>query len=439
MKKALLLLCLAALGSGTAWAGPMARLVVDVPGGSDADAVLEHLRGAFGDRFDARVADVAGSLDRGFGPWGVLAPAGMAPCAADALGLEQIQASLVEAEGLMQALEYDQALKTLEALDAKLCGVTEPMPAEVYARVPFLRGVIHYYAEKPAAAREAFRDAVLRQPELEWDATYPPDPQQVFLDGVADAYRSDRIVLALDAADRPQRLLVDGNEVDAAAAEVELLGPDHLLQVGAGEAVATVVLRTGGAERVVLVGPRYVAEGLALGLESDHGAGAFAVLAAAAEDAGHREVVVLGSPAAEFAWQYDDIDRAWASVSLVLSKKLAEGRKVSGIGGALIGAGAAVAVAGAVIGVRNYTLGSELRSEMEADPGLYDHHLDQYGTHQAGSGVGVAMLGVGSALVAVGVPLLVRGQAIQSKAVEKPQVSLAPLDGGIAFGLRGEF
>jgi hypothetical protein len=439
MKKTLWLACIAVLGAGSAWAGPKARLVVDVPGDSDSDAVLEHLRGAFGDRFDARVADVAGSLERGFGPWGVVAPAEMAPCDADSLGLEQIQASLVEAEGLMQALEYEQALQMLEELDAKLCGVTEPMPAEVYARVPFLRGVIHYYAEKPAAARDAFRDAVLRQPEMEWDATYPPDPQQVFLDGVADAYRSDRIVLALDAADRPQRLLVNGTEVDAAAAELELLGPEHLLQVGVGDSVATVVLHTGGALRVELVGPQYVAQGLILDLESEHGAGAFAVLAAAAEDAGHREVVVLGSPSAEFAWQYDDIDRAWTSVSLVLSKKLAEGRKVSGIGGALIGAGAAVAVAGAVIGVRNYTLGSELRSEMEADPGLYDYHLDEYDTHRAGSGVGVAMLGVGSALVAVGVPLLVKGQAIQSKAVEKPQVTLAPLDGGVSFGLRGEF
>ncbi len=439
MSKTLWLACIALLGAGTAWAGPKARLVVDLPGDSDPDAVLEHLRGAFGDRFDARVADVPGALERGFGPWVVLAPAQMAPCEADAVGLEQVQASLGEAEGLMQGLEYDQALALLEDLDETLCGVSEPMPAAVYARVPFLQGVIHYYAEHPAAAREAFRDAVLRQPEMEWDATYPPDPQQVFLDGVADAYRADRVVFALDAADRPVQLLVNGTEVDPSSTELELLGEQHLLQFGEGDSVSTVVLLTGGAERVTLAGPGHVSRGLTLGVQSEQGAAAFAALAEAAGAAGHREVLVLDAPTAEVAWQYDDIDRVWASVSLVLSKKLAEGRRVSGIGGALIGAGAAVAVAGTVIGVRNHTLGSELRTEMEADPGLYDHHLDQYGTHQAASGVGVAMLGVGSALVAVGVPLLVRGQAIQSKAVEQPQVSLAPLDGGVAFGLRGEF
>jgi len=439
MRTTLLLAWIAVLGAGTAWAAPQARLVVDLPGDSDPDAVLEHLRESFGERFDARVADVPGALERGFGPWGVMAPAELASCGADPFGLEQAQAALSEAEGLMQALEYELALRKLQELDGRLCGITEPLPAEVYARVPFLRGVIHYYGEQPVAAREAFRDAVLRQPEMEWDATYPPDPQQVFLDGVADAYRSDRVVLALDAVDRPERLLVDGAEVAPSAAEVELLGTDHLIQVGSGDAVATVVLHTGGAERVALVGPKYVAQGLTLDPASEQGAAAFAVLAAASMGAGHRDVVVLSSPSAESAWQYDDIDRTWTSVSLVLSKKLAEGRKVSGIGGALVGVGSALAVTGAIIGVSNYTKGTELRGEMEADAGLYDHNLDQYGSHQAGSGAGYVLLGIGSALAAVGVPLLIRGQGIQSKAIEETRVAVVPVDGGVAFGLSGGF
>ena len=439
MYRTLLVVGFALAVSGVAWAGPQARLVVDLPGNSEPDAVIDHLKAAFGDRYDAQVADVAGALERGFGPWGVLPPAGIGPCDADPVGLEQIQAAVTEAEALMQALEYDQALEQLQALEAQLCGISEPVPAAVLARVPFLRGVIHYYAEHPAAARDAFRDAVLRQPEMEWDATYPPDPQQVFLDGVADAYRSERIALRLDAADRPETLLVNGAPVDPTVGEVELLGTDHILQFGSSDQVVTVVLHTGATEEVRLVGPGYVAAGLAMDMESPQGVAAFAVLAGAAEAAGYREVVVLAAPAAPTAWQYDDIDHTWTSVSLVLSKTLAQGRKVSSIGGVLIGAGAAVAVAGTVIGARNYTDGMALRSDMEADPGLYDHHLDEYSSFQAGSTAGYVMLGVGVGLVGAGIPLLIRGRSIQKGAVEPPKVALAPLDGGVAFGVSGGF
>ncbi len=439
MTRTLLVMGFALMVAGAASAAPQARLVVDLPGDSDPDATIEHLKGAFGDRYDAHVADVTGALDRGFGPWAVLPPAEIGPCDADPVGLEEIQATVNSAEGLMQALEYDQALEQLEALEGQLCGISEPVPAETLARVPFLRGVIHYYAEHPAAARDAFAAAVLRQPEMEWDATYPPDPQQVFLDGVADAYRSDRIALRLDSADRPETLLVNGATVDPAVGEVELLGTEHILQFGAGEQVVTMVLQTGDTEEVRLVGSSYIAAGLAMDMESPQGAAAFAVLADAAEGAGYREVVVLDAPDAAVAWQYDDIDRTWTSVSLVLSKTLAEGRKVSSIGGVLIGAGAAVAVAGTVIGARNYTDGMALRQDMEADPGLYDHNLDEYGSYQAGSAAGYLMLGVGVGLVGAGIPLLIKGQSIQKGAVEPPKVALAPLDGGVAFGVSGGF
>ncbi len=417
-----------------------ARVVVDVAGTGSVDGILDHLRTAFGERFDARVVGVADALDQGFGPWGVTAPASLEGCPAEPASGEQITAAMDEIETAMMMLEYADAGAGLDALEVRLCAASGPLEPAVLARIPFLRGVILYYDEDLVGARAAFRRAVELQPDMEWDANFPPDPQQVFLDAALDAIRSLHTVLSLPPGDRPARLLVDGVPVDGATAELEIVGSRHFLQAGAADgSLATVLLDAGTAERIELIGPRGAREGLALTPETAAGEVAFGLVARAAVARGHSEVIVLQQPGADQAWRYDVIDRRWERVSLVLGQQLSRARRVQTAGGILSGIGAGLAVAGTVIGLAAYTEGHDLQEPMLSDPGLYDLYIARYETLQRTSAAGFVILGAGGMMLAGGVPLLAHGAHVRGKALPEARVGLGGGPDGAWLGIGGEF
>jgi len=413
-----------------------ARIVVDASGAGDADDILTQLRDAFGDSFDARVIGVEQALDHGFGPWAITSPATLQQCSAEPLSVVELDETIGEIESLMLALEYGDATARLAHLESRLCAATDPLPAFTAARVPFLLGICRFYAGDEDSARAAFLRAVERLPELQWDPDFPPAPQQVFQRALSDAIRSPRTSLELNEDDRPPGLLVDGIAVEEGCSSVPLVGPTHLLQLDRGDGrIATLMLHTGEAERIQLLGPRQARAGLLESPQTEQGEQAFTRLVVAARRLGYAEVLVLQTPRPDLAWRYNDVERRWAKVSLVLGHQLALARRVRSTGAILMGSGAALALSGAAIGITSREHGQELLDEMEQDSGMYDLLIDEYDAHRRGTAAGFTVMGIGFALVGAGIPFIVHGARVEKGALNDARLTVVPSPDGVYVGV----
>jgi len=437
-----LLIAVVALGvaghclAQTAWP----RLVVDASGAGDPAAQLTQLRDAFGDPYEARHAQVEQALDYGFGPWGITPPATLQQCSAQPMSAPELSQKIAEVEALMLALEYGDATARLATLESRLCAASDRLEATQVARVPFLLGICRFYTGDEMSAQAAFLRAVERYPELSWDADFPPAPQQVFLVALSAALRSPRTTLELRTTDRPAKLWVDGIEVGAEQQTVTLIGTQHLLQVAEEEgATATLLLQTAEAQRIALVGPVRVRAGLMESPETEEGQMAHGLLVVAAHRRGHSEILVLQAPLPELAWRYNDVDRRWTKVSLVLGKQLVQARRLKTTGGILLGVGAALALSGAAIGFTHQSAGLDLLDEMDRDAGMYDILVDEYETHRQGMVAGFAMLAVGGALVGAGVPFLIQGDRVERSTVNDARLAVTASPEGIFVGLTAPF
>lgn len=431
-------LAILALASSAA-AGPP-RLVVDASGAGDAEAQITQLRDALGEPFEAQQAAVAGALDYGFGPWGVTPPATLQQCSAQPLDAGELVVALAAVEALMLGLEYGDATARLATLESRLCAATDPLEAAQVARVPFLLGICRFYAGDEASAKAAFLRAVERYPDVAWDDNFPPAPQQVFLTALGAALHSPRTELELRPTDRPDRVWVDGIAVAADQTHVTLIGTQHLLQVAsAGGAVATLSLETAEASHIALVGPNRARAGLLESPETDEGQMAYSLLRVAAHRRGHSEIWVLQKPLPEIAWRYNDLDRRWSKVSLVLGQRLAQARRLRTTGGMLLGVGTAVALSGAAIGFTNHSAGMDLLDEMDTDAGMYDLLVDEYETHRKGMAAGFTMLAVGGALVGAGVPFLIQGERVERSTVNDARLAVSASPEGVFLGVSGSF
>lgn len=432
----------AVLPPGIAAAAPDAppRVVVDLTGRADETATLAHLRSAFGEHFDANLVGVDEAIDRGFGTWGVAPPATLTTCAAQPLGRDELLRQLADIEQLVLALEYGDALSRLNALETRLCAAIDPLPSDALARIPYLLGIIHFYQTDANACREYFRRAVERRPDMAWDGDFPPDPQELFQGALSDAIQLPRTTLMLLPGDTPPGLRVDGIEIGPDRDELVVIGPRHFLQAtGANGDVATVVLDTGGADRVDVIGPIRAKQGLLLTPDTEDGALAYGLLVDASLYRGYAEVIVLQQLQPDLAWRYNSIDRRWQHVSLVLRRELDRAKALQITGGVLIGVGAAVAIGGAAIGFTNFANGRNLQDEMQQDAGLYELLLDEYEGHQQGTSAGFTMLGVGGALMIGGIPLAAHGGVIRRGALQDPRLGMAVSPAGAAVGFTASF
>jgi len=413
-----------------------ARVVVDATGTGTADEILTQLRDAFGDTFDAQVMGIEQAMDYGFGPWAITSPATLQQCSAEPLSVVELDEAIGEIESLMLALEYGDATARLAHLESRLCAASDPLPDVTAARVPFLLGICRYYAGDEDSARAAFLRAVERLPELQWDPDFPPAPQQVFQRSLSDAIRSPRTALQVDEVDRPLRLSVDGVAVDADCTSVPLVGPTHLLQLDRGDGqIVTLMLHTGEAERIKLLGPRQARAGLLESPQTEEGGLAFGRLVVAAHRLGYAEVLVQQTPRPELVWRYNDVERCWGKVSLVMGHQLALARRARTTGGVFMGFGAALALSGAAIGITSREHGQELFDEMQQDSGMYDLLIDEYEAHRRGTVAGFTVMGIGFALASAGIPFIAHGARVEKGALNDARLTVAPSPEGVYVGL----
>jgi len=126
-------------------------------------------------------------------------------------------AAVADAEGALDALEFDRARDVLEPMLTDLACVGADPDAAQLARAALLLGYARFQLGDREGAAVAFDQAAAFQPDLEWDTTYPPDAQQVFnnavlanlrqpaatLEGQLDGVTVDGAPLPDDRAFRP--------------------------------------------------------------------------------------------------------------------------------------------------------------------------------------------------------------------------------------------
>ncbi len=417
-----------------------ARLVVVLDESVSSEDLDARLRGAFGAQYEARILGVDEALDFGRGPWSMFPAIPRRECQAEPLSSEEIASTLDEVDSLLLQLEYGDALLQLAELGDRLCAAADPFPPGSLGRMDLLLGVARFFSDDPQGAREAFLRAVEHQPDLGWNPDLPPDPATLFVAAKGDAIRSVRTTLYLDPAERPASVWVDGVAIPADVGSVQLVGPEHLLQMDDGDRpLATRVLETGAGGTLQLVGPRRVSAGLAL--EPTVGAGqvAFPVLVEAARARGDGELLVLANAEAELGWRFDAVDRRWERFSLVLGHRLEQGRQLRDAGWVIAGVGAAMLLSGSIMAASHHTHGVALLDEMDADVGVYDLLVDEYEQHRRGERVGATLIAVGGGLTATGIPLIAQGERIRRAALQDPRLSVAPAAGGLHAGLRFAF
>ncbi len=411
------------------------RVVVDVSGGGDPNAILARFQEVYGEDWTAHVVHVDVALDRGFGPWSVSAPAALTTCSMQPMTNADLAAGIEEAHGLLKTGKYADIQQRLERLERRLCAATEVLSAGDMARLSMLIGAAAAAEGRESEARTTFMLAVQRQMDLSWDDSLPAAGEPLFDAARAEVKRSRPVTLALDPTSRPATLFVDGTAVPADATEVTLRGEDHVVQIPVDQAVRTVLLKTHGADLVTWIGPSAVTADLDADPSTARGMQAFTQLSAAAAAKGATEIDVLLAPDSQEFWQYTLADPQWRRVSLALTQRRARSRKIRMAGAGLVAGGAVTAVIGGLVIATQTDRGNILAQDMLLDTGLYDLYEADYEAYRDRQKAGAAVAVAGGVLMGVGLPMLLSGGG--SSGEHALRLDAGP--GDVGLGVTGRF
>jgi len=326
---------------------------------------------------------------------------------------------LVEDAGVaIDEVEPGKAVKLLDPLLDNLACIAAPVSAQDLSRAAFLLGYARFASGDREGAGEAFKAAAIFDPEIAWDVTYPPEPQQVFNSAVLDALRAAKANLwpAFGAAEAMD-LQLDGGDVPA----------DGTLQPGLHQITTrtadgqplrmAVDFPAGGTVRLVPL--REQIDGFLAGKEGTSEIGG--VLQAILTHSGDAEAYII-EPAFGRIYRFHketqevrEIPGAGTQPTEVAgaSTKTQPADKVkvkvnkgkSNPGPVVVIAGAVTAVIGAVVGGAQHSQATDIWSQVEADNTLFDDLNGDYEAARTGRNVGIAVAGVGGVMVAVGIPI----------------------------------
>lgn len=412
------------------------RAAINLDASLDEGGLESMLHASFGERFGIVEVDVDTLLGAGIGAWDVVPTADT--CTGSSRPLTELEDALADAEAAVQMLDYAAATAKLAAVEALLCTSTEPVPVETLARIPFLQGVVAFYAQGPEAARLPFRRAAEILPGMEWDTAYPPDPQQVFLLGAGDALHSPRGSIDLDPTIHPATIFVDGREIPSGEATLDLPVGQHLIQlapVGGELAGALIVLHDGG-HALVQARETTLAR---IAADREANSDVYAMLASAAVAGGYGEMVVMRDIGAGTVEWFNAIDGEWKTVSLAAGQQLRAASREMGLGGAMAAAGAGVLIAGVAINAAHRGAAADLEAQVGGSWGMYEQLAAEHETHRTRAGVGVGLAIGGGALLAAGIPMLIHGAATRKGVPTDARLTLSPITPEGRLGLRIDF
>lgn len=424
----------------SAHASSSGRVVVDLVQAGDAESAMTLLRNSFGEGFEAEVLTLDQLVEVGPWPWVNSPTARLAPCTAEPTTASDIEAALTKAEEMITGLDYETALTELDQLADNLCGCTDPLSPTVTHRIPYLRGIALYFNGDQDGARQSFRQAAEMTDGLEWDTSFPPEPQQVFLLGAADALQTPQSKLLPPSDDRPDQVFVDGREIESAASEVEVRGERHVVQFGPeGGSLTGVLLFLDTPGDVPLFGPDSFRGALTSTPGTEFGSHAFAIVAQIAAAQGYSEVMVLADSKWNHAWWTQADTQEWQKTSLKAGVILQRARRHRTAGGVLMGSGGALIAGGAVLAAAEFTAMSEMRPDMETHTSAYEFNIDEYDSRQSLAGVGIGLAAVGAVAVTTGIVLLSKGRTIQRETGVDPRLAVMVTPEGAWLGVGGRF
>lgn len=142
----------------------------------------------------------------------------------------QVETALSTAEAHLAYVRWELAREALEAAEAAMLCLAEPIDAATAARVHYLFGVTASFLEDEVEARSSFARAHLLQPGLVWDPQFPPDGQALFEEEGLSVAERPLVELLVVPEPRTAKLTVDGRRIYAAGREVELRAGTHIVQ-----------------------------------------------------------------------------------------------------------------------------------------------------------------------------------------------------------------
>ncbi len=126
-------------------------------------------------------------------------------------------------------LDFATAKPLLDEARAAMVCDTGPLDTAAAAKVEYLRGVAAHFAKDGDASVAAFGRALMIDPALPWDASYPPSARARF-EEAKKGLPSTKTSLAI--LPRTAMVRVDGRLVELVDGKIEVLDGTHVLQVG---------------------------------------------------------------------------------------------------------------------------------------------------------------------------------------------------------------
>lgn len=336
-------------------------------------------------------------------------------CSTGPVKTATIEAELEVALAHVLYVRVEEAAAGLERLEAMLPCVGEPIAGETVARISFLQGVALAYVERDDEAREAFRQALVVYPQLDWESRFPPGPELVFRDAIQAALRSEKARISVAPAVRESaEVWIDGVVIEVGAGDAFVTAGRHMLQWRTGSgAFVTRVLIVGDGSEVTVYGRGDVAEAAIRG----HGcrpcrSAAAAALVQEAGLAGVEQVHLAELGGVDMLHTFTVDGESWAQTDEGVVARRVRDHRMRNVGKVTLVAGSALVLTGTILGIAGHARATQLADgaldiETQAQ---FDEDSSQYANSRVQSTLGFTLAGAGGAAVLVGIPLTTSGK-----------------------------
>ena len=353
---------------------------------------------------------------------GLAGPGSLNICSSeDKPTLATIQGALDHARSDVQFMDYEAASISFEKATTAIACLTEPLDATLAGTLYYLKGISHLgQADKPSAW-EAFRQARLLNPQLQWDESFAPEGKPTFIAAVAELEATSSQSLYLIPSPGEGELMIDGVPIAADTVSVDLRQGEHLVQWTTGTLQTATLKLVAGPDPVLLLSPQIPSDLLSWTQHADPERQA-AVRASLGALAGEHGAVYISTP--EGIWQTQIGSKTWTQLEGAPSVEAVQaaidadnqsdtGRRtapVRALGFSLLGSGAGLTIAGTAVALRGYTASQsayesvvdpdsdQIREDMTATE--YSEHALQYENGQDRLIKGLVMASAGGALTA---------------------------------------
>ncbi len=413
--------CLGALTSlpGTAVARDLVVFASEDPQGASLNNqdVGRAYRWQFGAGADPDLLDLS-QLLAGYGKAQLLGQVAPEPCAGEATAPAAFDELVARASGSVAYVDHADAAEALRLAHGSLACLTGPVSPDSLSRYYFLRGMVAFHQQGPAAARREFRAGLLVSPFLQWDPLFPPDAMPSFEAALADALKADRAFLSISPGTFDGgRVWLDGVKVDPRTRTTPIFAGVHLIQWaperGPFRTFAAGVAGGADAELVTTqdLASNFVSRtGSRIQLDFVEG------LVRTGREAGSGALVTAQPGPVVLFHRREPGQEEWKLADLAAGEaRIAGARRTQTAGGVLIAAGVASAVVGAVLAgtaaAESSSIHARLFSGSAAGASSADFEAlsPLYAAQQDQGRAGWALAISGGVLTSTGIPIVIGG------------------------------